>query len=347
MHPKRIVIAGGSGFIGCALAREFSARDFEVVVLTRSPRQRTDRIREVQWDGEQAGAWISFLDGADAVINLAGKSINCPHTPANLRAIIESRVNSVNAIAAAIGGDDSAFGSKTHAFPLIRPADTFSPIGGEGRDEGALSHNPAAFTLQTPPRVWVQASATGFYGDTGDVACDETAAVGNDTLANICHQWEAAFTAANVPQTRKVVLRIGFVLGRDGGALPVLSKMTKFFLGGAAGNGRQYLSWIHLADLARMFATAVEDEQLSGTFNTVAPGVVTNAEFMRELRRALHRPWSPPAPAFAVKLGARLMGSEGSLALASQRCVPKRFLEAGFRFRFAGLAPALNDLCSK
>jgi uncharacterized protein (TIGR01777 family) len=139
-------------------------------------------------------------------------------------------------------------------------------------------------------------------------------------------------------------LRIGFVLGRDGGAFPLLSKMTRWFLGGAAGSGRQYVSWIHLEDLAAMFAAAVENENLSGEFNAVAPHPVTNAEFMRQLRRALHRPWSPPAPAIAVKLGARTMGSEGSLALISQRCEPRKFLAAGFHFKFPELAAALADL---
>jgi uncharacterized protein (TIGR01777 family) len=299
---KRIVIAGGSGFIGRALAREFAARNFEIVVLTRSPRQRADGVREVAWDGEHIGDWLPFLDGADAVINLTGKNINCPHTPENLRGITVSRMDSVNALAAAIG------------------------------------------KVAQPPRVWVQASATGFYGDTGDRVCDESAPVGGDTLANVCRQWEAAFNHATTPATRKVALRIGFVLGADGGALPVLSRLTKWFLGGAVGSGRQYISWIHLADLVRMFVTAVEHETLTGTFNAVAPGAVTNVEFMRALRRVWHRPWSPPAPEFAVRIGSRLIGSEASLALVSQRCVPKKFLAAGFEFQFAELAPALKNL---
>ena len=302
MKPK-IILAGGGGFIGSALAREFSRRGYEVVVLTRSPRERNDGAREVAWNAENIGAWAEQLDGAAAVINLTGKNINCPHTPENLRGITASRVNSVNALAAAFA------------------------------------------KVKFPPRVWVQASATGFYGDTGDTLCAESAPNGRDALSRICRDWENSISAATLPQTRKVTLRIGFVLGRESGALPVLSKLTKLFLGGAVGSGRQYISWIHLADLVQMFAAAVENENLSGTFNAVAPNAVTNAAFMRELRHALHRPWSPPAPAFAVKLGARLMGSEPSLALVSQRCSPKRFSAAGFQFQFSELAPALRDLC--
>ncbi len=304
MNPKRIVIAGGSGFIGRALARKFSAAGREVIILTRSPGERADGVREVAWDGRHIGGWISFLDGAEAVINLAGKNINCPHTPENVRAITASRVDPVNAIAA------------------------------------ALLH------VKIPPRVWVQAGATGFYGDTGDRVCDENSPAGRNPLAEICRQWESAFAAANVPQTRKVTLRIGFVLGRDGGALPVLSRLARCFLGGATGSGRQYISWIHLADLTEMFAACLQRENYSGTFNAVAPDAATNAQFMRELRRALHRPWSPPAPAFAVRLGARLMKSEPSLALVSQRCEPGKFLEVEFPFQFPGLRPALENLVS-
>ena len=303
MNPKRIVIAGGSGFIGRALAQEFSAQNFEVIILTRTPRARTGNVREVEWDGKHIGEWIQNLDGAEAVINLTGKNINCPHTPENLRAIIASRVNSVNVIAA------------------------------------ALEH------VKNPPRVWVQASAVGFYGDTGNNSVDENSSVGSDALAKICEQWEAAFDHASTPKTRKVALRIGFVLGRDGGALPVLSKLTKWFLGGAVGNGQQYISWIHLADLVQMFVSVVKLEKLAGTFNAVAPDAVNNADFMRELRRALHRPWCPPAPEFAVRFGAWLMKSEASLALISQRCAPEKFLELEFQFQFPQLRGALEDLC--
>ena len=305
MKPKRIILAGGSGFLGQALAKELATRKYEVIVLTRSPRERSDGVTEAEWDGAHVGEWLKVLEGAEAIVNLTGRNVNCPHTPENLREILESRVNSVRAIA--------------QAFRHVKH----------------------------PPRVWVQASATGFYGDTKDRLCTENIFAGSDELAKVCAQWEDAFNAVDAPKLRRVGLRIGFVLGRESGALPVLAKLTKWFLGGSVGSGRQFISWIHIADLTQMFLAAIEREDLSGTFNAVAPNPVTNAEFMRELRRVLQRPWSPPAPEFAVRLGARLMGSEPSLALTSQRCAPKRFAAAGFEFQFPELASALEDLCRK
>lgn len=301
MNQKRILLAGGNGFLGRLLAKTFHANDYEVGVLTRAPAGRVG-VRELEWDGRHIGEWIAFLDGAEAVVNLTGKNINCPHTPENLRELAESRVNSVNAIAA------------------------------------ALEH------IQVQPRAWVQAGAIGFYGDPGEAVCDENSPAGSDALAKICEPWEDAFVAVRSPKTRKILLRIGFVLGRTGGALPVLEKLTKRFLGGRAGNGRQFISWVHHADLTRMFLDGVEREKMTGIFNATAPNPVTNGEFMRELRRALHRPWSPPTPAWAVKIGARLMNSEPSLALSGCRVVPRRLMNAGFRFKFPELREALADL---
>ena len=301
MKMKRILLAGGSGFIGRALAKALVVRGYEVVVLTRTPRQGTG-FREIEWSGAHIGEWIQHLNGAEAVVNLTGRNINCPHTKENLQEILESRVNSVRAIAL--------------SYPHIKKV----------------------------PRVWVQASAVGFYGDTGDTLCDEDSPVGKDTLADICKQWEEAFNSADTPKTRHVLLRIGFVLGNDGGALPVLKKLTKWFLGGAAGKGKQYISWIHIADLVQMVIAAIERDDLTGTFNAVGANPVTNAEFMRELRHALRRPWSPPVPKFAVRIGAKKMKSEPSLVLASQCCAPIRFLEAGFEYEFPKLRPALENL---
>ena len=302
MNKKRVVLAGGSGFLGRALAAELLKRDYQVVVLTRTPNERENGIKEAEWDGDHLGEWIQHLEGAEAVVNLAGRSVNCRHTPENLREINESRVKSVGAVAAAI------------------------------------------YHLTHPPRVWVQAGSLAFYGDTGDRWCDENTPPGEGEATETCKLWENAFNHTLAPKTRRVLLRIGFVLGREGGALSVLGKMTKWFLGGAVGNGRQYVSWIHLADMNRMFSEAIEREDLAGTFNAAAPNPVTNAELMSELRRALHRPWSPSAPKWAVRFGSWLMKTEPSLALTGRRCAPKRFLEKGFQFRFTELRAALKDL---
>jgi uncharacterized protein (TIGR01777 family) len=306
MNRKRVVLAGGSGFLGQALAKGLLERDYEVVVLTRELRERDeeDEVKEVEWDGEHVGEWIKCLDGAETVVNLAGRNINCRHTPENLREITESSINPVRAIAAAI------------------------------------CH------VKQPPRVWVQAGAVGFYGNCRDQWCDETAPNGRTSLAEVCRLWEKACHAAASLHTRRVLFRIGLVLDRNGGALPMLANLTRWFLGGAAGSGKQYISWIHLADLTQMFMQAIEPENyLDGTYNAVAPNPATNAEFMRTLRHTLYRPWCPPAPVWAVKLGSRLTQTEPSLALDGCRCVPKRFVEAGFKFQFPDLRGALKDIC--
>jgi len=299
---KRIILAGGTGFVGQALAPVLVAKGYRVVVLGRSAAHRKDGVEYLQWDGKNVGDWSSALEGAEAIVNLTGKNINCRHTAENRREIIRSRVDSVRVLGEAIAN------------------------------------------CATPPMVFVQASGVGYYGDTGDHVADEDASPGSDFPADVCRQWERAFNALDVPATRKVVLRLGVVLGRDGGALPVLEKLTRWFLGGAVGRGRQFISWIHLADLIQMLVSAIERPEHTGVFNATAPSAVTNRKFMRELRRALHRPWSPLVPAPFVRAGAWLMGSEGELALLSSRCAPRRFLEHGFQFQFPTLSEAFANL---
>jgi uncharacterized protein (TIGR01777 family) len=292
---KRIILAGGSGFVGSALSPALRKAGYEPLVLGRGA---TDLI----WDGKTLGNWAGALDGADAVVNLTGKNINCRHTEENRREITRSRIDSVRVLGEAIA------------------------------------------RCTTTPKVFVQASGVGYYGDTGDRVADEDAPPGHDFPAEVCRQWEGAFYALELPKTRKVVLRLGMVLGRDGGALPVLEKLTRWFLGGAVGNGRQFISWIHILDLVGMFTATIERAESSGDFNATSPGPITNNEFMGELRHALHRPWSPPVPAPFARAGAWLMGSDGDLALTSCRCVPKRFLEQGFDFQFPNLRDAFAHL---
>ncbi len=289
-NKPRIVIAGGSGFIGQTLAEFLSRRNFEIVVLTRGKDESRGDIRYVTWDGKTAAAWTGELDGAAAVINLAGRSINCRFAEENRSQILDSRVNSTHALANAVAG------------------------------------------TATPPPLFVQTSGIGYYRSSDERVIDENAPAGSDFMAEVCRHWEGALHEFALPATRKVILRIGIVLGRSGGALSVLERLAKAYLGGAAGSGRQFVSWIHIDDLMRIAVAAIELHDLSGVFNATTPNPVTNAELMRELRRVLRRPWSPPVPAPLVRLGGWLMGREGGLALQSFRILPKRLLDAGFTF---------------
>ena len=301
MKP-RIILAGGSGFIGQSLSPFLVSQNYEVVVLTRGRSDHQGSIREANWDGKTLGEWTQFVNGALGLVNLAGRSINTRHTSEHRREIIDSRIDSVHVLGEAIS------------------------------------------RCVQPPKVFVQLAGVGIYGDKGERICDETTAPGDDFVSEVCKKWEAAFDSVDSPNTRKVLFRLGVVLGRNGGFLEILSKLTRWFLGGQVGDGRQYISWIHIADLSRMILQAIEQEQLTGVFNATAPNPVTNAELMRALRRALHRPWSPPVPEFAARIGSWLVGTDASLALVSQRCVPKRFLEKNFAFELPNLREALANI---
>lgn len=302
---KKVVIAGGTGLIGAALARRWRERGHEVVVLTRSePRRRGDGIREVQWDGRTAGGWAAELEDAAAVVNLAGASINCVHTPENRRRILETRVDSVRAIGAALR------------------------------------------TCNQPPAVWVQGSAVGIYGHRAG-PCDESTPAGEGFKPDVCKQWEAAFAAECPAAVRGVVLRIGVVFSRKGGAFPELAQVTRRFLGGSAGDGSQGVSWIQIDDVEEIFLRAVADPSMRGVYNACSPEPVSNAELMRTLRSVLGRPWAPPAPAFMIKLIAPwIMGTDASLVLQGQYAVPARLEAEGFRFKVRTLRSALTALAS-
>lgn len=297
-----IVLAGGSGFLGTLLQRHFRDAGHRVVVLTRGEPGSRGGVEFLHWDGRTVGPWISELGGADAVVNLAGKNVDCRYTPEALAEIDRSRTESVEAVAAAINA------------------------------------------CAVKPRVWIQASTTAIYGDAGDRRCDEAALPGAGVPVATATKWERAFHDHPTPGVRRVLLRISFVLSAEGGALPVLDRLVRMFLGGRIGSGRQRVSWIHAADFCACVARAVGDGSLQGVFNVAAPEAPTNAEFMRALRRVRHRPWSPPVPTPIVHLGSRLMGTEPVLALTGRRAVPDRLEAAGFRFAHPALEEALGDL---
>src|SRR5947209_13761843 len=302
MSERRVVLAGGSGFLGRALAEEFLRAGYETVVLTRKAVKSPARVRQVVWDGRSVGEWARELEGAAAVVNLTGRSVDCRYTAKNRREIVESRVHSVGAV---------------------------------GRAVRACSD---------PPKVFVQAGSLAIYGDAGRRVCDESAPAGRGFPVDVCLRWEHAFNSLELPSTRKVLLRIGFVLGRQGGALPKLARLARFYLGGTIGEGHQYISWLHVRDFCRLVLWCVEHSEAEGVFNATGPSPVTNAEFMCELRYALKRPWSPRVPAWLVCLGAFLLGTEAELALTGRRCIPDRLVERNFKFVYTNLEGALADL---
>ncbi len=306
MNPKsRIIIAGGSGFLGTRLTAALAARSLDAVILTRIPGHSRPGVKQLAWDGRTVDGWAKELDGAVAVVNLTGRSVNCRHTEANRRAILESRVHSVKVLAQAV------------------------------------------WQCGNPPPVWVQAGSLAIYGDPGDRWCAEDAPHGNDFSTQVCETWEETFFETELPAIRKVVLRIGLVLDRGRGALGVLETLTRWFLGGSAGSGRQYISWLHWQDFNALVLDCIQRPELAGIFNACTQQPVTNAEFMSQLRRVVGRPWSPPAPAVAVKLGAFFMGTEGHLALTGRRCLPGRLLEHGFHFQYPELPAAFDELYRK
>jgi uncharacterized protein (TIGR01777 family) len=299
--PK-LILAGGTGFLGRRLQRVYAAAGYEVVVFSREPDKVSAPARGVAWDPGKFGPWVKELEGAAALVNLAGKNVNCRYSKTNRQAILKSRLNSVRALA-------------------------------EGIRRCAV-----------PPATWVQAGSLAIYGDAGPLYCDETAPAGDGFAPEVCTKWENTFQKAPLPPLRRVLLRIGFVLGNEGGALPVLARLAKYFAGAPAGHGRQMISWIHAHDMDRIFLRAVADSTLEGTFNACTAGAVSNAEFMSELRTIYHRPWMPSLPAWMVQAAAWIMGSEGSLALTGRRGLPGRLMESGFRFDYPALGPALDEL---
>ena len=318
----RIVIPGGSGNVGRVLAGFFQERGHQVTVLTRGP--YTANWQTVHWDGEHAGPWTETLEGADVCINLTGRSVNCRYTEANRKEIYQSRIGSTQLLNEAMEG------------------------------------------LAYPPRVWLNASAAAIYrrvvdADGVDVPLDaaaETAASDarwdhverrwaerGEFIERVAKDWEAALFAGGSERTRKIALRTGIVLNPTAGSVfGVLSTLTRAGLGGTAGNGRQFVSWIHELDYARAVEFLIEREDLAGAFNMTAPEPVTNREFMAGLREAWGRPNGLPAPALLIKLGAIFLRTEPELVLDSCRAVPGRLLEAGFRFEFPEWDEAAADL---
>jgi uncharacterized protein (TIGR01777 family) len=202
----------------------------------------------------------------------------------------------------------------------------------------------ALATVESAPHTWINGSAVGFYGDRSDTVLYESAPAGEGFLSEVCRAWEQAAEQAALSDVRLVLLRTGFVLGRDGGAFKSLKKLASFGLGGSVGSGDQWIPWIHVADLCRMFRWAAENERVSGPINGSAPEPVKNRDFMARLRHELKRPWAPPTPAFALKLVGEVAGPDSELLLGSQRAIPRAAIDNGFTWTYPNISEAIQNL---
>jgi len=301
----KIVVTGATGFVGRPLVSRLLAKGHEVVAWTRDVERARLHLPALcdaeRWDAH-AAIDPARLAGVDAIVHLAGESVASGRwTEARKREMRESRVASSRALVDAIA-----------ALP-------------EGQR----------------PRALVAASAIGYYGDRGDEILSERSSPGSGFLAELCRDWEGAVAAAGEHGVRTVSVRVGVVLGKDGGALQAMLPPFRLGFGGRVGPGTQWMSWIHLDDLVELFVLAVEGGNVRGVVNGVAPHPVTNAELTRALARALGRPALVPVPGVALRA---LFGEMASVLLASQRVVPDVARDLGFGFRFRDLDAALADL---
>lgn len=299
----RVVIAGGTGFLGSLLIPALSAAGWDVSVLSRQPNPKLPHgVQPVRWDGLTFDSWVGALDGATAVINLAGRSTQCRFTRSNRAAILQSRLNCVRALAEA-----------------VRRA-------------------------SAPPLTWIQASSVAWFGNTGDADCTEQSLPGSGFCANVCSTWESETFTSPMPDIRRVALRFGFILSERGGICRALAPLIRAGLGGAAGSGNQWLSWIHADDAVKAVLFALQDASLHGPVVASSPNPVRNADFMAALRRTHSRPWCPRAPAPIAKAAAWLAGMDAEPLLQGRRAIPRRLLDAGFRFTLPSLDEALERL---
>jgi uncharacterized protein (TIGR01777 family) len=323
---NKIILAGGSGFLGGELAKHFAALGWEVVVLTRHPKPRSDQAREFAWDAKSLGGWARELEDATAVVNLTGRSVDCRYNAENRRDIMESRVNSTRVVGAAI--------AQCKLPPRVwlnsSTATVYQHTFGKPHDESSQEMDSAT--------------------DAKDAFSVEVA-----------QAWERELFEAKLPltptgspsngareKTRRVALRTSMVLGLGRNSVfPVLRRLTKFGLGGRQGSGKQFVSWIHVEDFCRAVEWIIAHDDLAGPINQCAPHPLPNAEMMRCFRDVCRMPIGLPAWEWTLEIGAFFMRTETELILKSRRVVPGRLLASGFAFQFPTFQEAIADLEEK
>lgn len=305
----RIVIPGGTGQVGTILTRALSAAGHEVVVLTRTPK----RDHELRWDGRSLGPWADAIDGSDVVVNLAGSTVNCRYTPANLQAMMDSRVYSTRIVGEAIA---------------------------------AAARPPRVWLQMSTATIYAHRFDAPHDERTGVIGGTEPGVPSYWTNSvEIAQAWERAQDRALTPDTRKVALRCAMVMSPDrGGAFHLLLRLARSGLGGPIAGGAQYMSWIHDRDLVRAVEFLVARDDLAGPVNLAAPDPQLQHAFMRAIRAARGIPVGLPATRWMAEIGAFVLRSDTELLLKSRSVVPGRLLEAGFEFEHDRWSDAAQDL---
>jgi uncharacterized protein (TIGR01777 family) len=313
--PARVVLIGGSGQVGRILARHFYTRGSDVCVVARTTYSAPWRV--AAWDANHMGPWTKQLEAADVVINLAGRSVNCRYHRWNRREILDSRVRSTELLGQAIG------------------------------------------SLRNPPRLWLNASTATIYRHSLSREMDEAGELGGTEpekdvpdewrfSIDVAKRWEETFFWSGHSATRKVALRSAMIMSPDGGGVfDTLSRLVRLRLGGKAGSGRQYVSWIHEQDFARAVDFVIANGTITGALNLASPNPIPNSEFMRKLRQAWGIAHGLSATERMLEVGAFFLRTETELILKSRRVVPGRLLNHGFRFDFPNWAEASKDLVSR
>jgi uncharacterized protein (TIGR01777 family) len=304
----RIIIAGGSGLIGSVLTRDLRKDNHEVIILTRDPGRVTpmdDSVRLFAWDGKTQQGWGKLVDGADAVVNLAGANLAGEgFFPARWNKFRKSMI----------------LQSRIHAGQAI---------------------TDAIKSASDKPKVLVQASAIGFYGASNVQRIDESSKGGEDFSAQVCREWEQSTQNVEGMGVRRVIIRTGIVLSPQGGTLTRMLLPIKLFVGGPFGNGRQIMSWIHIADEVKAIRYLIDNPDTMGVYNLTSPNPVPNAEIGRAMARILHRPYYLPIPGFGMRFA---FGEVARIVLGSLDVQPNRLLKSGFEFSYPKIEMALANI---
>ena len=291
---NKIVIAGGTGFLGQFLASKFKSEGDEVIIISRTK-------GDILWRDHEG--IINALENSDVVINLAGKSVDCRYTEKNKAEILRSRVETTRIL-------------------------------------GELIEK-----CKNPPRLWINSSTATIYRHAEDrPMTEEGGEIGKGFSVNIALQWEKTFFDFHLSNTRQIALRMAIVLGKQGGVIVPLKRLTKVGLGGKQGKGNQMFSWIHIEDIFQIILFLIKHTELEGTINCSAPDPVSNKFLMKSLRKALHTKIGLPSPEWLLEIGAVFIRTETELILKSRWVLPGRLLKAGYTFKFQSLEPALEEI---